>query len=214
MTKNEAFKKRIRTRMAKTGERYNAARRALIDNQAATGWVSHPEVSDENVLAATGKTWDQWRSALDAWGAADHDHPSIAQHLAKHHGLDGWWSQSVTGGYERITGRRLPHQMPDGTFTAIKSRTITGSATELRALLDNDADRSALFGGHPTEARSKRGVKVPRFSVGPGVAKISVTNKGNGRMTIGIQHEKLPTADDVAEWKFFWTEWLEAIESA
>ena len=31
MTRNESFKRRIRARMAKTGEKYNAARRALIE---------------------------------------------------------------------------------------------------------------------------------------------------------------------------------------
>lgn len=214
MTKNEAFKKRIRTRMEKTGERYNAARRALIDPAPVDEWVSHPEVPDESVVAATGKTWNEWRAALDGWGATEHDHPTIAAHLGAHHGLDGWWSQTVTGGYERITGRRLPNQMADGTFTAIKSRTMLGSPHQLRVLLNNDAERAELFGGRPTEARSKPGVKVPRFAIGPGIAKISVTDKGDGRMTVSIQHERLPTADDVTEWKFFWSEWLDAIESA
>lgn len=212
MTKNEAFKKRIRARMAKTGERYGAARRALIGDASPAAWVSTPEVSDENVLAATGRSWNDWRVELDRWGAADHEHPTIAKHLAEHHGLDGWWSQAVTGGYERITGRRLPNQMPDGTFTAIKSRTMAGSASELRALLDDDQARSDLFGGLSTETLSRPGVKVPRFAVGPGVARISLKDKSGERVTVGIQHQKLPSADAVDEWKFFWTEWLDALE--
>jgi len=214
MTKNEAFKKRIRLRMEKTGERYNAARRALISNDLKPGWVSHPEVPNENVAAATGKSWNEWRAILDEWGATDADHPRIATYLAEHHGLDGWWSQSVTIGYERITGRRLPNQMSDGTFTAIKNRTMHGSAADLRSLLDDDQTRLELFGGRATQALSRPGVKTPRFAVGPGIAKVTITDKGDGRMTIGVEHEKLPTADDVAEWKFFWTDWLDAIESA
>jgi len=214
MTKNEAFKKRIRARMEKTGERYNAARRALIGPDAAASWVSMPEVPDDNVAAATGKSWNTWRTILDDWGAAKVDHPAIAKHLAEQHGLDGWWSQAVTIGYERITGRRLPNQMSDGTFTAIKNRTMDGSATELRALLDDDQARQDLFGGRPAEALSRAGVKTPRFAVGPGIAKISIVDKGDNRMTVGVQHTKLPAAGDVEEWKFFWTEWLDAIESA
>jgi hypothetical protein len=53
MTQQESFKRRIRERMAKTGERYAAARRELV-NQAARKegrvWVSQPEVNNESVL--------------------------------------------------------------------------------------------------------------------------------------------------------------------
>lgn len=219
MTKNETFKKRIRERMATTGERYSAARRHLLAAGSTTSdaWVSAPEVADERVLAATGRGWNEWRTVLDDWGAAAHDHPAIARHLQDEHELDGWWAQAVTGGYERITGRRLPNQMPDGTFTAIKNRTMDGAAPLLRTLLDDEDSRRDLFGGRETEAKSRRGVKAPRFAVGPGIARITVTDKttdgGTPRMTIGIQHEGLPDPEAVEEWKFFWTDWLDAIET-
>ncbi len=112
--------------------------------------------------------------------------------------MDAWWSQAVTGGYERITGRRLPHQRPDGTFTADKSMTISIEADRLRALLLDDDDRQDLFGGDVTELRSKTASKAIRLGVGNGVALISIESKPEGRSKVTIAHERLPTLDDVA----------------
>jgi len=218
MTKQESFKKRVRARMAKTGERYNAARRVLLEQAAARPqhWVSEPEVSEDAVRAATGRGWDEWVTVIDDWGGRTSDHTAIAAYLRDELAVDMWWSQSVTGGYERITGM---HQMPDGTFTANVTRTIEGSATQLRAMLDDDSARADLFGGTHSEARSRPGVKAPRFAVRNGIATISITPKkpakgsSEERMAVGVQHSKLPTFDDVERWKFFWAEWIEALDA-
>jgi hypothetical protein len=70
MTRNGSFKRRIRARMAKTGERYSAARRVLVErakDRDGRGWVSEPEHTDAVVLANTGRGWEQWRELIDAW---------------------------------------------------------------------------------------------------------------------------------------------------
>ena len=69
MTKHESFKRRVRERMEKTGERYGAARRVLLGGlspdtdigvtSGVTGRrvrVSEPEVDDASILRATGRT--------------------------------------------------------------------------------------------------------------------------------------------------------------
>lgn len=63
----------------------------------------------------------------------------------------------MTVEYERITGLRLPHQVPDGTFTANKSGTVTIESDLLRGLLLDDDDRAQLFPNVPTELKSKSG---------------------------------------------------------
>lgn len=121
MTRNETFKRRIRARMAKTGEKYGAARRVLIDQAATRGtrsWASQPQQSDEVIRDNTGRGWDEWRELIEAWPGNTDGHGAVAAWLQQEHGVDGWWAQSVTVGWERISGRRLPHQMADGTFTA------------------------------------------------------------------------------------------------
>lgn len=212
--------------MEKTGERYVAARRALIaqaDGPRTRKWVAEPEVSDRAVVEATGKSWDQWCDEIAAWANTGPDgpitdHTAIAAYLQTEVKVDPWWAQTVTGGYERITGLRLPYQRPDGTFTAGKSATVTIDGAELRRMLVDEQDRADLFPGHHTELRSRPDAKRLRFSLGPGVVQITVDPakaKAKAdqaeRYKVSVSHEKLPTFDDVETWKHYWTEWLEAI---
>ena len=204
--------------MAKTGERYAAARQALI-HQASTPqpgrqWVAMPEMSDDAIHTGTGKDWNEWCDLIDQFEGRGDGHKAIAQHVQYDFGLDGWWSQAVTVGYERITGIRLPHQMADGTFTANKSRTLACDPRELRRLLLTDEDRSDLFPDVSTVLRSKPTAKAIRIRIGPGVASISIEDRGSGRAKVTVQHEKLPSFDDVEEWKYYWGEWLEAVEQS
>jgi hypothetical protein len=216
MTQQESFKRRIRERMAKTGERYAAARRALVQPVVAPGgrvWVSQPEVNDESIRAATGRGWDEWCDLIDAWPGHNDGHTAIAKFVDEELGLGGWWGQGVAVGYERITGLRLPHQMADGTFTASKSRTTDLDIGALRELLlDTDA-RADLFPGVITELRSKPTAKVLRIVVGPGIAAFYLDPAKDGRTKVTIAHEKLPTFELVEEWKFYWSDWLDAIET-
>jgi len=215
MTRQETFKRRIRARMAETGERYNAARRTLIEQsqrRSPDDWVSPPEMSDDSVRAATGRGWNEWRTVIDAWPVGDRDHAAIAAWVHEAHGIDGWWAQTVTVGYERITGRRLPYQMSDGTFTANKSRTVGVDAQELRALLLDEDGRNALFGGLDTDLRSRPTSKAVRLAVGPGTALLALDARPDGRTKVTVAHEKLPDHGDVDHWKAFWNEWLETLD--
>lgn len=215
MTKQETFKRRIRARMERTGERYTTARRALLDRERASGRrprVSEPEMNDERVRDATGKDWDEWCDAIDRWPGRDQGHAAIAAHVEHEYGIDGWWSQAVTVGYERITGLRLPHQRPDGSFTAGKSKLVDVEAETLRELLLHDDHRRDLFPGHETELRSRAGSKTLRLGMGGGVALIDLDQRDDGRTRVGVAHEKLPDPEAVERWKFYWTEWLDALD--
>ena len=79
MTRDKARKRAIRTRMAKTGERYTAARRHLARAERL------PDVelgqSDASVRKATGRGWAHWLRVLDDWGGTEHNHTEIARYL-------------------------------------------------------------------------------------------------------------------------------------
>ena len=215
MTKNESFKRRIRARMAKTGEKYVAARRVLIEQSADRGerrWVSEPDHSDEVIRERTGRGWDEWRELIDSWPGHTEGHAAIAAWLQKQHQIDGWWAQSITVGWERITGRRRPGQMADGTFTANKSATVTTNHEALREMLVDDAGREALFPQMTTELRSRPTSKNVRLGLEEGVAEIAIAPKAEGRSTVTIAHTKLASSDHVAHWKAFWTDWLAALD--
>jgi hypothetical protein len=203
--------------MEKTGERYGAARRVLIeqasDDKGRT-WVAVPDMSDDTLRDSTGRGWDEWCDIIDAWEGHDAGHTAIAAHVNQVHGVDGWWSQTVTVGYERITGLRLPYQQPDGSFTTSKSRTVTTDAAALREMLLDETDRSDLFPGLSTELRSRPASKVIRLAIGPGTAQIAVDPQADGKAKVAIAHERLPSIEDVDEWKNYWAEWLDAIDES
>src|SRR5918997_3056187 len=133
MTKDKAKKQPVRARMAKTGDRYTTARHYLLDlhhqedataaETALPPRVAEPGVSDAAVQRATGKSWDEWFALLDAWQGTTHSHTEIARHVHETFGIDGWWAQSVTVGYERARGMRALHERPDG-FSMNASKTF------------------------------------------------------------------------------------------
>src|SRR5215217_4805821 len=146
MTKQRTFKRRVRERMAKTGESYTAARRMLI----AQG---EPPVAEERVVEVTGRGWQAWFGVLDGWGAASHSHTEIARWLREEHGVDGWYSQSITVGYERARGLRAPGQRPDG-FAAGASRTIAVPVERLFEAFADDGLRERWLPGAELRVRT------------------------------------------------------------
>jgi len=217
MTRQEAFKRRVRARMEKTGERYGAARRVLIERGSSGGrrsWVAEPDMSNDSLREATGRGWDEWCDLLDAWPGHKDGHTAIATYVRDELGVDGWWAQTVTVGYERITGLRLPYQQPNGTFSAGKSRTVAADPATLKEMLLDDTDRADLFPGFETEVRSRPASKVVRIAIGPGTAHIALDPPPDGRTKVSVVHERLPSFDEVEQWKVYWSEWLIAIDES
>ena len=63
-------------------------------------------ISDEVVLARTGKSSQEWYSILDEWGMKEKGHTLAAKHLREEYGVGPWWAQVVTIRYEWERGLR------------------------------------------------------------------------------------------------------------
>src|SRR6266849_6848560 len=87
-------------------------------------------ISSEAVRAKTGKGWPEWLKILDAAGAKKMNHKEMVALLHTKHGVDPWWQQMVTVGYEQARGRRLKHQKGD-VFSIGASKTIEASVSTL-----------------------------------------------------------------------------------
>lgn len=174
-------------------------------------WVAEPEHSDAVIRARTGRGWEQWRELIDAWPGHVDGHAAVASWLQREHDLGGWWAQSVTVGWERITGRRLPHQLADGTFTAGRSATVATDPDALQRRLRDAAGLAELFPGLDPELRSRPTSKNVRVALTDGVAEIATTAKEDGRATVTINHTKLSSPAQVERWKAFWADWLAAL---
>ncbi len=210
MTKDKARKHEVRVRMAKTGERYTAARRHVAKEPEPTPRATEDlGASDETIRRGSGRGWDEWIHVLDAWGARERTHAEIARHVAIDLGVDGWWAQSVTVGYERARGKRAVHERPDG-FCAYASKTVPVPVHRLRAAFVDTGQRARWLEKGMVRLRPNRSEHTVRFDFGNDGSRVAAwfTDKGSGKSSVQIQHERLADAAAVAERKAFWKERL------
>lgn len=215
MTTDKAKKRAVRSRMAKTGERYAAARRHVVGVAAPPPpphqpeplppRVSDPGVSEEAIRNGTGRGWDDWLHELDAWSAATKKHPEIARHVAESYGVSGWWAQSVTVGYERARGMRAVHQTSRG-FEVSVSRTLAATPDVVWPWLADGKNRDRWIEPGLLELEATREVRWARFSVAGDDSSVRLTldPKGNDRSVLTVTHSRLAGPDDVAARRVDW----------
>jgi hypothetical protein len=223
MTTQKLFKRRVRERMAKTGERYAAAR-LQVGKQRNRVESDPPDVasamelaSDAKLHEATGRYWLEWIAILDEWGATSHKHGEIVAFLSDEHAVPPWWRQAVTNGYERARGIRKKHQQADG-FTVYASKTIGVPLDVLFDTFIDDRTRAAWLqdGEMSVRPRGTQPGKVARFDWAGDESRVMVTfeGKGSGRATAHVAHERLPDAAAGEAAKVAWRARLAALKSS
>lgn len=229
MTTQKTFKQRVRARAAKTGESYTAARAQLIGRgragERAPGAPGAPDsasvpldtmalagVSAETMVDRTGRPLEDWFAVLDAWGAGERTHTDIARWLRTEHGVDGWWSQTVTVAYERARGRRVLHQTAAG-FSVGVTRTVDGTHAEVTAMFDDPARRATWHPGAPLEVNAGYRGRRGRYdwSNPPSKVWVDVVARGEARATVTVTHEGLPDADAAEAMKVAWRDALDRL---
>lgn len=216
MVTQHSFKTRVRARMAKTGESYTAARRMLIaagdapEPQPIT-WT--PPVAEDRLVEATGRGWETWLDHLDGVGARAWTHTAIAKRLVGVDGVDGWWAQSITVGYERARQGRKVGQMRDG-FTISVSRTIGVPAHVVFAAVTEPGIRGGWLPDAELRLRTATAPVSARFDWEDGTTRVVVDiAPKDDRATITLAHEKLPDQDTADEMKPWWRERLGALKA-
>ncbi|MEQ8766728.1 MAG: hypothetical protein RL885_22635 [Planctomycetota bacterium] len=220
MPKKKDLKRVVRDRMSKTGESYTTARSQVLrkkkpqhapipaDLAAITG------MSDAAVEAKTGKDWRRWVEVLDAIDASSMPHKEIAKYLRDEVGVAPWWSQMVTGGYERIRGLREKNQRRDGLYDANKSKTFP---VTVQALFDGFMSnlKTHDFGDLKITVRKATRPKSLRLSAGPGrPVDANFWDKGERKSQVQIQHSNLPSKQEVTRIRQVWTEFLDGLKDS
>lgn len=213
MTTDKARKRAVRSRMQKTGERYAAARRNVVRDAAVPPLpprLAEPPVSEEAIRKGTGRGWDDWFRILDAWDGTSHTHTEIARHINGEHGIDGWWSQSVTVGYERARGMRAPNERPEG-FEVSVSKTIDMPPMEAwRAFVEPKRRKTWLDLGLRMRTGTRTMGRSARFDVPSEGTRVNVffDPKGDDRSVVTVTHVKLADAADVTAHRADWRQRL------
>lgn len=224
MPEDENLVQTLTQRTADAGRRFSDTRDVVLAAPAPSvsseGWAASPEHSDATVSAKTGRGWDEWVDLIDAGPGRHAGHAKIASWVADEQGVDPWWAQSVTVGYERITGLRLPGQMPDGTFSVSRSTSLPFDWAQIRTVLDDPSARSALIPAMVSTERSRPGAKAPRYSLTDpttdtslGVVQFRGEPTTSGCKLV-VTHDKVPHLQAAEAWKQFWAAWLQDLGSA
>jgi len=231
VTQHKSLKRRVRARMAKTGERYTAARRQVLarapaepsTDEAAPLGPPAPAPADLATLStseaamrrATGQSHAEWFALLDAWGATGHSHTEIADWLAMTHGVPSWWRQSITVDYERGRGMRGKHQMADG-FSVSVTRTFDVDAERALAAFTDASIRARWLPDAPLRSRPTRAKLTARFDWSDPASRVVVTivPKGADGATVAVTHERLPDAESAARQRAAWRARLGALPAA
>lgn len=216
MTEQKSFKRLVRARMAKTGERYAAARAALLASCEPTAAVKLA-TSDASIRERTGRGWEEWFDALDTWGAADRTHREIARWVAERQGVDAlaWNAQAVAGTYALARGLRQPGEHADG-FRVSASKTIAAPPEAVFDAFVEPALRGRwLTDAPPLRERTATRPRRARFDWGDGPQRIHVTvdPKGDGRVTVTVAHIRLTDAAEAERVKPLWRARLAALEA-
>jgi hypothetical protein len=212
MTTQKSFKRRVRARMEKTGERYTAARAQLLPDPAPE---YEPQYSDETVRSNTGRSYREWFADLDAWGAADRPHREIARWLSDEFGVPGWWCQNVTVEYERARGLRPVGGGRDGRLSAGASKTVAVAVERLFAAFADLDLREQWLPSAPLRQRTAKHGRSARYDWGDGSTRVIVAfdAKGEAKSTVTIAHERLPDRESAEEMKAYWRERLSVLKT-
>jgi hypothetical protein len=227
MPKDKDFKRRVRSRMRKTGEAYTAARSHLLQQSPAEpgrppaaaapplpdDYSALAGQTDEAVREKTGRSWPEWVALLDAAGCAAWPHRDIAAHVASEHGVSSWWSQTVTVGYERIKGlREVGQRRDDGSFEAGKSKTFAVPLADLYRAFDDPALRARWLPAAGIVVRTAIHERSARLTW-PDETHVELyfVAKGDAKSQLAVQHRKLADKADAEARKSYWTDRLKAL---
>ena len=226
MTRDKDRTRIIRSRMKSTGESYTAARRQVLARApgstsrrpAAPGsplpenYATLAGKSDETMKRQTGYTWPEWMRILEADGVARMTHGEIARHVNEKYGVSGWWSQSVTVGYERLKGLREPGQRLSGAYEASKSKTFDVPVATLYAACADDARRRRWLTGVDAKVRSGSAPKTLRLQWPDGtIVALWFAGKGAGKSHLALAHTKLKSKAAMEQAKAEWSARLDSL---
>ncbi|MDT0331543.1 hypothetical protein [Nocardiopsis lambiniae] len=218
MTRQKSFKQRVRSRMAKTGESYTAARVHLIPAEPPAAPVETPagtptaamrgRVSEEAVRERTGRDYDTWFALLDTWGATGRTHKEIAAHLMRDQGVPGWWAQSLTVAYEQERGMRVPGQREDG-YSVTASKTVRAPMEEIFTALLEESVRERWADGLELTVLSHNAPRRITADLTDGTRVVLYLTAGkNDRVSVAVEQSRLSDPESATEAKESWRERL------
>ena len=142
--------------------------------------------------------------------------------MSDDHGVDGWYPQGITVAYERARGVRALNQRCDGQYEVSVSKVIAADAASVIKAFTETRIRKRWIGRVEPElaraltsavtAKTSKGFVVRpdgqarfRFTWDGTTVQFYLLPKPGGKMSLVVQHTKLPAAASVdkrrGQWK-------------
>ena len=94
---------------------------------------------NNQLVATTGRSFDDWFDILDNAGAENWPHWKIKRYLGGTRKNDEWWASAVAGAYERARG----FSPSRSAYSARATKTVSASPKVVWSLIDNEEERRA-----------------------------------------------------------------------
>lgn len=154
--------------------------------------VSPQKMSDDRLREATGRIRADWHALLEAAGASGWPHPEIARWLVEEHGVEGWWAQGITVGFEQAIGRRLPGETADGTFAVSVTKTLT---LPRAAALDPVMATLVESLGEPASLNPTSPYSTARWKVDGETIVAAISEPKAGKTLVSLTHARIRDGD-------------------
>lgn len=160
---------------------------------------------NKQLVATTGRSFDDWFDILDNAGAESWPHWRIKRYLGGTRKNDEWWASTVAQAYERARGFHPARS----AYSARATKTIPAGLAEVWALIDNEDERRAWL-DIELEERSRQAQSALYGELADG-SKVTISLRenpqaaGNKRSTlVTIRHSGLANEASLDETKAFW----------
>jgi uncharacterized protein YndB with AHSA1/START domain len=172
-----------------------------------------PGISDEAVLAKTGRRKAEWFAILDQAGAQKMAHRDIVAVLSEQHGVGSWWRQMVTVAYEQARGLREPNETTRG-FQMSASKTVAAPVGELYQAFANARSRARWLPKAGLEVRKAVPEQRIRYTgAGGSFVEATFTAKGADKSQVTVTATKLADRAAMVQQKAYWKAALDRLKA-
>ena len=166
-------------------------------------------INIEAIEKGIGVSWSAVEDFLAGIDATRLSHKDIALALNESGLAEGWWAQSATIAFEQQIGRRQPGQDCDGQFQTSVSKTVPGSMDQARdqwvAVVGGVEEFSGIAVTRGPELSDTAKWRYWRCGLADGSrVNVHIYEKAAGKASVGLQHERLESVDQLDHWRAFW----------
>jgi len=170
-------------------------------------------VTNDALLRATNKGWEDWIALLDKAGGKTMLHKDISRYLYVNHLKNAWWCQMITVGYEQAKGLDKS-ETPEGLQVSV-SKILPVSLTKLHEAFSETNTRRQWLDEKKliiTKSSQNKSIRM-RWSDDDSRVTAEFIKKGDDKTQVNIVHSKLETKKQADTRKKYWKEKISKLES-